>query len=110
MNIKEIGEFYKDFVTSEDFNEDLQNKIRYIRDEQEYREFISEYVIPKSSEKGYMISVDDILEYEKIMLNSLSEEDLANVAGGRAFINDKNFVPGLVLFGNSMLFANERVI
>lgn len=83
VNINEIGEFYKSFVTSELFTEDLQDKIRHIRDEQEYRKFISKYVIPKASEKGHVISVDDILQYEKIMLNSLSEDELENIAGGK---------------------------
>jgi len=107
VNIKDIGEFYKEFVTSEDFNEDLQNKIRYIRDELEYRKFISKYVLPIASAKGYEFSVDDILKYETLMLNSLSEEDLANVAGGRSFVDGKMpFVPGLMLisrFGDYMM-------
>lgn len=106
VNINEIGEFYKSFVTSELFTEDLQNKIRHIRNEQECRKFIIKYMIPRAREKGYIISVDDVLPYEKIMLNSLSEEELENIAGGK--ISFKMPVTLMLMFTNIFSFMSGQ--
>lgn len=63
-------------------------------------------MIPRAREKGYIISVDDVLQYEKIMLNSLSEEELENIAGGK--ISFKMPVTLMLMFTNIFSFMSGQ--
>ena len=82
MGSKSVENFYQTLVQSDRFTEDLKNKLQEIRNEDEYKIFIRENLIPLAKTMGYEFSVDDILSYEYQKLQSLSEEELESVSGG----------------------------
>ncbi len=80
---KEIEEFYRQILSDPKSKERIEDKAKEIANEEDLRQLICEEIMPLMKKFNVDFSAQELLEYEKEMLKELSDEDLANVSGGR---------------------------
>ncbi len=80
---KEIEEFYRQILSNPKSKERIEDKAKEIANEEDLRQLICEEIMPLMKKFNVDFSAQELLEYEKEMLKELSDEDLANVSGGR---------------------------
>lgn len=82
MSFAEVEKFYGQLAKKNAIGEALGKRIRSISSEPELQKFIQEEILPLARKMGYDFSEKDLLEYEKMVAQKLSPEDLLNVTGG----------------------------
>ena len=79
---KKNKEFYSHLAKEKAVSESLSGKIIGISSEAELQKLIQDEIFPLARKMGYDFSEKDLLEYEKMVAQKLSPEDLLDVSGG----------------------------
>ncbi len=82
MNFMEIRSFYGELAKENAIGESLAKRILGISSEAELQKLIQDEILPLAKKMGYNFSEKDLLEYEKMVAQKLSPEDLLDVSGG----------------------------
>lgn len=85
MKYAEIKKFYDYLISERLINKNLVRKIKSISNDNDLKKLIREEIVPLAEGNGYNFTENDLFEYEKLNLLSLSEKDLENVSGGISF-------------------------
>ena len=104
----EISEFYKKVFSDFKLKEKLEEKVKKITNEEDFKKLIREEIMPLMKRFKLNFSEEDLLNYEKETLKEISNEDLENVSGG---VSVKSVllaggVLSMVLFSGAGLNAN----
>lgn len=104
----EIAEFYKKVFSDFKLKEKLEEKVKKITNEEDFKKLIREEIMPLMKRFKLNFSEEDLLNYEKETLKEISNEDLENVSGG---VSVKSVllaggVLSMVLFSGAGLNAN----
>ena len=78
----EIAEFYKKVFSDFKLKERLEERVKKITNEEDFKKLIREEIIPLMKKYNVNFSEEDLLNYEKETLKEISNEDLENVSGG----------------------------
>lgn len=78
----EIAEFYKKVFSDFKLKEKLEEKVKKITNEEDFKKLIREEIVPLMKKFKVNFSEEDLLNYEKETLKEISDEILENVNGG----------------------------
>lgn len=78
----EISEFYKKVFSDFKLKEKLEEKVKKITNEEDFKKLIREEIMPLMKRFKLNFSEEDLLNYEKETLKEISNEILENVSGG----------------------------
>ena len=105
-----IDNFYKDLLDSKQFDEGFKNKLKNIRDEKEYRKFVHDEILPIAKQKGYSFNENDVVSYDRSVIQNLSEEELEKVTGGSLkSVGITSAIMLLVLGGGVAVHASKPI-
>ncbi len=105
------------FIMLTDLDKDLKKKYEEIMDKCKFKtltkgnwdKVIKEELIPLAKENGFEFSLEDMKEQEKPTYGEISDDDLEQVAGGRAeYTHTYNFGKGDIRKKYSCEFASDE--
>ena len=96
----EVKKFYKYLSRNTLLQKKLQEGLKNIHTEQDFKNFIKLEIIPLAKELNYKFTQEDLINYEKESLQHLTNEDLLNIAGG---ISPKSIILSGGLFSLALL-------
>ncbi len=79
---REIAKFYEQIFLDAKLKERLEEKLKKIANEEDFRKLIREEIMPLMKKFKVNFSEEELLTYEEETLKKLSKEALANVSGG----------------------------